>query len=151
MANRGTGSPSYIIPKLLELPDLSCMADYLVRIVVCLSELKLIRIMSKTFLMTCTWHCSSLDEEPDSDWANKLVLTVHFSTSTNKIIEEGMLGQKERVEITTAVSTLMLAYTARPTPSDLTTISQRLVETNEKLRDRVDNGYLCESTSVGAQ
>ena len=70
------------------------------------------------------------------------MLPVRFSAATNKVVETGVLTNKARIEIITALSTLMLVYTSRPTPSDLTTVSRRLVEKYPNLRDKVDNGFV---------
>lgn len=88
------------------------------------------------------WCGRSIDKEPDKDWAEKLVIPVRFSAATTKVVEAGVLTKKARIEITTALSTLMLVYTSRPTPSDFTTISRRLVEKHPNLRDKVDGGFV---------
>lgn len=85
-------------------------------------------------------YSGSVDKEPDQDWAEKLVLPVRFSASTNKVVETGVLTRRARVEITTSSSTLMLV--PRPTPEDLTTVSRRLIEKYPNLRDNVDNGFV---------
>lgn len=87
-------------------------------------------------------YSGSVDKEPDQDWAEKLVLPVRFSASTNKVMETGVLTSRARVEITTSLSTLMLVHTSRPTPKDLTTVSRRLIEKYPNLRDKVDNGFV---------
>ncbi len=48
----------------------------------------------------------------DKDWAEKLVIPVRFSTSTNKVLETGYLTKKARVEI------VHIVHTSRPTPND---------------------------------
>lgn len=91
----------------------------------------------------CPQYCRSL--EPDLDWAEKLILPVRFSAATNKVVESGKLTSKARVEIVTALSTLMLVHTSRPTPSDLTTVCRRLVEKYPKLRDKVDSSFVSQT------
>ena len=87
----------------------------------------------------------------DPDWAEKLVLPVRFSVATSKVLDTGLLTKKARVEIITALSTLMLVHTSRPTPRDLTIVSRRLVEKHPKLKDKVDNGYVSLHNSTEIQ
>lgn len=80
------------------------------------------------------WYSKS---EPEPDWAEKLVLPLRFSATTNKAIEAGVLTKKARAEIVTCLSKLMLVYTSRPSFSDLTTVSRRLVEMHQNLKDKL--------------
>ena len=80
--------------------------------------------------------------QPKEDWADNLAMPTRFSSPTMKAIESAILTKAARIEIVDSLATLMLVYTSRPTPHDLTTISRRLVEKYPKLRDIVDKGYV---------
>lgn len=71
-------------------------------------------------------------------------MPVRFSAGTNEVVKTGILPKKARVEIVNSLATLMLVHTSRPSPSDLTTVSRRLVEKHPKLKDKVDNGFVSE-------
>ena len=58
----------------------------------------------------------SLDtEQPERDWAQKLVIPFWFSAETNALLKTGMPTRRSRDEVVNALATLILVHTIRPT------------------------------------
>ena len=63
-------------------------------------------------------------------------------------MKTGVMTKGARSEIMSALATLIMVYTIRPTPDDMYTVCRRLVQTYPKLKDSTDTGYVSRDSST---
>lgn len=79
---------------------------------------------------------------PRTDWAKTMDIPKIFSRKTMECIKNKALTKNARVEIVNAVYSRMLQFTRWPSSEEYTTVSWRLVEEIEELKDQVGSGMV---------
>ena len=92
--------------------------------------------------------CRVFKDEPTSDWAQQLIIPKRFSGKTTEAMKTGVMTKGARSEIMSALATLIMVYTIRPTPDDMYTVCRRLVQTYPKLKDSTDTGDVSRDSST---
>ena len=77
-----------------------------------------------------------------TNWVDFISIPSRFSVTTEQALKEGVPTKKARDEIVNALATLIMVYTTRPSPKDVSTICEKLIQRHPVLKDHVRGSYV---------